>query len=933
MPRISFDGQGFLVGGRRLWIMGAAVEYSLLPRSRWDETISLLRQCGFNTIRTSAPWSLHERAPGRRRFDGQLALRDFVQLCCDHGLWVILRIGPCVGGRFSGGGLPAWIGEVDGVVPREPDEGFMRLVASWYAAVLGELKGLDAGGSGSSSAESARARSAGGVLAVQIEHAWNCGNEVAGDPYFRELRRLVRESSVELPILTANGLWMVMEEAIDVWQGREDLFAHTRQLHRVQADAPAIVEIDAGPTSLLHRVASVLAGGGQAIVGRAAPEAHRIEPPGIGAEAPDRADARGGESTAAMEPKPALVDLRGGPTADLRSLSALARFASRFGSVLGASNGDAIVADPDQSSATAPVVVSRGSAAGRVAFIFAGDPAPKQDSARGKARINATAPRSLHLVSPDGVRLPVTLGRSGLSWVVLDLDLLGRATLDYSTLAPIDMVDERLLILAGAAGSRASLSISGSALEVVVPAVGETRPRILSHGGLMLAICSEAQVESMRLYGQSVVLGADRLEPDGSVRPAPGCREAIRVDAAGRLSAIPSLPRATARAAVGARSSPRRCTLGPWRSASTDDFTSGTSATFASVERPRSLAAYAASTGAGWYRLRVPAARTTTRIWLPGASGWLGVFLDARAIARLGDGDRLPINVPAGPGASRAIDRRAGAADGGVRTLTFLAIDRGRAIDGLRQVRAAGVGAEAWSVEPLRISPRAVPPPMFDPFERRAFVPDAPGAAPERAIEVSFAKAPRETVILDPVVPFFGAVLCNGKLVDVFETPGGLSGGIVVGPGAPGWGRTALTITLVPMRPAALLEKQLRAFSRRAVIGSPAKGETAWAFARWQAPAPESPRWREPNSEASARKSDGMPRWWRSRATAPGAPVLSLEGLTRGMVLIDGCVAGRYDTRRDDSLVLPEASIEHGADLVIFDEDGASPHRVRLRSE
>jgi len=919
VARISFDGQGFVVGGRRVWLMGAAMESALLPRSRWAPSLSLLRQCGFNTIRTSAPWSLHEPRPGQRGFEGSLALREFIELCREQSLWAIVRIGPCVGGTFSGGGLPAWLSELEGVQPREPNDGFLRLVSSWYASVLSQLKGLEAG---ASSGRGERAGAPGGLLAVQIEHGWTCGNTDAGVPYLRELRRFVREAGLEVPIFTSNGLWMVADEAIDVWEGEHDLFSHTRQLRLVQAESPAIVELahrselrtNELPAEhgrdLVERVASVLAAGGQPIVAHAAAEMHRREPAGVTFFGVLRSES--------VEPR--LVADTNAPTADLRALTALARFASRFGTALGsATGGDAVVVDPDHAPAVPPVVVTRSSSAGTIAFIFrAVDAAPK-----GRRTRRESGPSVVQLVTPDGVRLPVTLGQWPVSWVAMDLDLQGRERLDSSTLAPIDLIDGRLLVLAGAAGSMGSVSISGSAVEVRVPDEGSSRPSVLEHAGLTLVVCSEAQAGAMRSYGRGIVIGADVLETDGSMQLAPGFKDAVRIEADGRVQ--PVAPSARASGAARASSGERTIAPDPWQRASSDAFVDGTSATFASIERPRSLAAYAASSGMGWYRLRLPAARAAQQLWLPGASGTIRVFADGAPVATIDAAGRLPLALPGGAGSA------------GIRTLTMLVADSGRPTMALHQEFAAGVGAEGWIVEPVRISPKVVKAPPFDPFERRGFVPGAPGPAPSEAIEFSLRQAPKGPIVIDPGEAFLGAVLCNGRLVDIEEIGTGCSRGIVVGPGAPGWGRGAITISLVPLRPAPGLSKKLRVFARVEVVEPPARGTTAWAFARWEAPPPQSAAWCDAGdrarsaagAEASQRSGRGTPAWWRTRVTASGTPALTLDGLTAGVVLVDGRIEGRYSAG-DSRLSLPPGSLERGADLVLFDEEGASPRQVRI---
>lgn len=69
-----------------------------------------------------------------------------------------------------------------------------------------------------------------------------------------------------------------------------------------------------------------------------------------------------------------------------------------------------------------------------------------------------------------------------------------------------------------------------------------------------------------------------------------------------------------------------------------------------------------------------------------------------------------------------------------------------------------------------------------------------------------------------------------------------------------------------------------------------------------------------------------------TRVTAAGTCALQLDGLTTGMVLVNGATMGRYDASIDRRLVLPPGALERGADLVIFDERGAAPTRVAITS-
>ena len=75
MPSVTYNGQSFAIDGRRLWILGASIDYARVPSAMWAERIAAARQAGFNAIATACPWSLHEPRRGRYHFQGDADIR------------------------------------------------------------------------------------------------------------------------------------------------------------------------------------------------------------------------------------------------------------------------------------------------------------------------------------------------------------------------------------------------------------------------------------------------------------------------------------------------------------------------------------------------------------------------------------------------------------------------------------------------------------------------------------------------------------------------------------------------------------------------------------------------------------------------------------------------------------------------------------------
>ena len=193
MPSVSYNGQAFLIDGRRLWILGASIQYARIPADEWADRIDAARQAGFNTIETACPWIIHEPRKGRLVFQDQADVARFVELCGKAGMRVILRPGPFVGAGFDGGGLPTWLGDEPGVHPRQAGEPFIERVSRYFRKLFGELVEL-------------QATKGGPIILVQVEHGWTCANDPQAEKYLGNVARIIRECGIRVPLINANNL-------------------------------------------------------------------------------------------------------------------------------------------------------------------------------------------------------------------------------------------------------------------------------------------------------------------------------------------------------------------------------------------------------------------------------------------------------------------------------------------------------------------------------------------------------------------------------------------------------------------------------------------------------------------------------------------------------------------------------------------------------
>lgn len=104
----SFEaGKGtFLLNGKPFVVKAAELHYPRIPRDYWEHRIKMCKALGMNTICLYVFWNAHESEPDKFDFTGQNDLAEFIRLCKENDMYVILRPGPYVCAEWEMGGLP-----------------------------------------------------------------------------------------------------------------------------------------------------------------------------------------------------------------------------------------------------------------------------------------------------------------------------------------------------------------------------------------------------------------------------------------------------------------------------------------------------------------------------------------------------------------------------------------------------------------------------------------------------------------------------------------------------------------------------------------------------------------------------------------------------------------------------------------------------------
>ena len=123
-------------------IISGSVHYPRVPRAYWRDRIKKAKAMGFNCIGTYIFWNAHEKSPGEFDFTGNLDVAEFVRICQEEGMWVIVRPGPYICSEWDFGGIPSWLLKDKDMLIRSGHPDFLKATKRYMKAVGDQLKDL-----------------------------------------------------------------------------------------------------------------------------------------------------------------------------------------------------------------------------------------------------------------------------------------------------------------------------------------------------------------------------------------------------------------------------------------------------------------------------------------------------------------------------------------------------------------------------------------------------------------------------------------------------------------------------------------------------------------------------------------------------------------------------------------------------------------------
>ncbi|WP_167459431.1 beta-galactosidase [Pedobacter jejuensis] len=183
----DFDSKGFLINRKRTFIVSAGMEYARVPHQLWRERLLQLKRGGFNCIEIYTIWNYHEPLEGKFEFDGDKNLDQFLALIKELGLYSIVRVGPYYCAEWDQGGYPTWLRFKPGLRVREDNAEFKKYVDRFFDRLLPIVMKhqITKGGS---------------VILIQLEneHPKGWGTDMPND-YFKHLQSKSLAMGMEIP--------------------------------------------------------------------------------------------------------------------------------------------------------------------------------------------------------------------------------------------------------------------------------------------------------------------------------------------------------------------------------------------------------------------------------------------------------------------------------------------------------------------------------------------------------------------------------------------------------------------------------------------------------------------------------------------------------------------------------------------------------------
>lgn len=187
---LEIKGNDFYLDGNKFNIYSGAVHYFRSFPEYWEDVLTKLKLCGFNTVETYVCWNLHEKQEGKFDFSGSLDIVRFLETAKKVGLYAIVRPGPYICAEWDFGGLPSWLLKDKNMRIRCMYEPYIKAVERFYRELFKRLLPL-------------MYSNGGNIIAMQVENEYGSyGND---KEYLKYIKDLMLKCGFKELLFTSDG--------------------------------------------------------------------------------------------------------------------------------------------------------------------------------------------------------------------------------------------------------------------------------------------------------------------------------------------------------------------------------------------------------------------------------------------------------------------------------------------------------------------------------------------------------------------------------------------------------------------------------------------------------------------------------------------------------------------------------------------------------
>jgi beta-galactosidase len=186
----SISGENFMLNGKPFLLRSGEMHYPRVPRQHWRDRFRKAKALGLNTMTTYIFWNLHEKAPGKFDFSGNLDIAEFTKIAREEGLLMIVRPGPYICTEWDFGGIPSWLLREKDIQVRTKDKRFLAANEIYMNEVAKQLIPH-------------QINNGGNIIMVQVENEY--GSFGDDHEYVRAIKDSIVKSGFTVPLFTSDG--------------------------------------------------------------------------------------------------------------------------------------------------------------------------------------------------------------------------------------------------------------------------------------------------------------------------------------------------------------------------------------------------------------------------------------------------------------------------------------------------------------------------------------------------------------------------------------------------------------------------------------------------------------------------------------------------------------------------------------------------------